>query len=107
MWLLEGGHAWLLVRGVCMVAGGGHAWLLVKGMCGCWWGACRIARRHDWLFVGGACMVAGREVCMVAGGEACMVAGRGSAWLPGACIGYDEIQSMSRWYASYWNAFLL
>ena len=30
----------------------------------------------------------------------------GRAWLPGGCIGYDEIQSMSRQYASYWNAFL-
>ena len=25
----------------------------------------------------------------------------------GVCVGYDEIQSMSGWYASYWNAFLL
>ena len=30
----------------------------------------------------------------------------GCAWLPGGtCIGYDEIRSMSGWYASYWNAF--
>ena len=37
------------------------------------------------------------------------------AWLPGvgacvvvggACVGYDEIRSMSGRYASYWNAFL-
>ena len=35
-----------------------------------------------------------------------MVAG-GHAWLlGGACLGYDEIQSMSGRYASYWNAFL-
>ena len=26
---------------------------------------------------------------------------------PGACIGCDEIRSMSGPYASYWNAFLL
>ena len=32
-------------------------------------------------------------------GGACLVAG-------GACIGYDEIRSMSGRYASYWNAFL-
>ena len=25
----------------------------------------------------------------------------------GACIGFDEIQSMNGWYAFYWNAFLL
>ena len=31
----------------------------------------------------------------------------GHAWLRGACIGYNEIWSMSRQYASYWNAFLL
>ena len=24
----------------------------------------------------------------------------------GSCIGYDEIRSMSGWYASDWNAFL-
>ena len=24
----------------------------------------------------------------------------------GACVGYDEIRSMSGRYASYWNAFL-
>ena len=30
----------------------------------------------------------------------------GCAWLQGGCIGYDEIWSISRRYASYWNAFL-
>ena len=35
-----------------------------------------------------------------------MVAG-GCVWLQGVCIGYDEILSMSGWYASYWKAFLL
>ena len=33
-------------------------------------------------------------------GRACAVVGGG------ACVGYDEIRSMSGWYASYWNAFL-
>ena len=38
-----------------------------------------------------------RGVCMVAG----------VVWLyGGACVGYDEIRSMSWRYASYWNAFL-
>ena len=64
-----------------MVAGE-HAWLL--GVCGC--------RGHAWLL--GVCVVA-RGACVVAG-----------AWLWGACVGYDEIRSMSRRYASYWNAFL-
>ena len=41
-----------------------------------------------------------------------MVSG-GHAWLwgvcvvMGVCVGYDKISSMSGWYASYWNAFLL
>ena len=41
-------------------------------------------------------------------GGACVVSRGGRAWLPGggACVGYDEIRSMSGWYASYWNAFL-
>ena len=59
---------------------GGHAWLpgvyVVVGGC-------------TWLW--GACMVAG-GVCIVAGG--------------GACIGHDEIRSISGRYESYWNAFL-
>ena len=87
-------------RGACMVAGGacvvagGHAWLqgghawLPGGMCGCQ-GASVVAR--------GACMVAG--VC-VHGCGGCVV-------VEGACIGYDQIWSMSGCYASYWNAFCL
>ena len=76
--------------------------MVVGGMCGCW-GACVVA--------GGACMVAGgmhgcRGACVVAGGHAWLlggfvVAGGGGVhgyW--GACIGYDEIRSMSRQYAS-------
>ena len=29
-----------------------------------------------------------------------------SGFSGGACVGYDEIRSMSGWYACYWNAFL-
>ena len=54
--------------------------MVVGGVCGC--------GGHAWL---GACVVAG---------GACVVAGEG------ACVGYDEIRSMSGRYASYWNAFL-
>ena len=55
-----------------------------------------VAGGHAWLPGGvhgcqGACMV---------GGGARVVAG-------GACIGHDEIWSMSGQYTSYWNAFLL
>ena len=37
---------------------------------------------------------------------ACMVVG-GMRGCRGACVGYDDIRSMSGRYASYWNAFLL
>ena len=102
--------------GACVVAGGmhdcrgsvhgcrGHAWL--QG--GMWlWGAsvvvgvCMVAGGHAWLW----------EVCAVVGG---MHGCRGHAWwwgafveAGGAIMGYDEMQSMSWRYASYWNAFLL
>ena len=70
--------AWLL---------GEHAWLL---------------GRHAWL-LGGMCGCQ-RRVCLVAGGHVWLLGGVHGCW--GACIGSDEIRSMSRWYASYWNAFL-
>ena len=87
----------LSTGGACMVAGV-CAWLW-GGVCGCW----------------GACVAPGgmhgcRGACVVVGG---MAGCRGCAWLQGVyvvagggCIGYDEIRSMSGWYASYWNAFL-
>ena len=71
-----------------------------------------------WLLQGGACVVAPRGGMRgFSRGAACMVFARGGmhgfspgghAWffLGGACIGYDEIWSMSGRYASYWNAFL-
>ena len=40
-------------------------------------------RGHVWLQLGVHCVAAG-----------------------GACVGYNEIRSMSEWYTSYWNAFL-
>ena len=48
----------------------------------------------------------------MAGGGGCMVGGmrvrgRGHAWQGGMRGRYYEIWSMSGWYASYWNAFLL
>ena len=86
---------------------GGHVWLL-GGVCGCSRGACVVAP--------GGCMVAlgGVRGCsrgMVArgggcSGRVCMVAPGGL--LPGGVHGFfDEIRSMSGWYASYWNAFFL
>ena len=84
-WLLWGveGHAWLL-RGDRDVHGcsGGHAWLLWGGMHGC----------------SGGCVLLLLGVCFFPGGH---------AWFfGGACIGYDEIRSLSGQYASFWNTFL-
>ena len=74
-----------------MVAGG-CLWLL-GDVSGCW-GACMVARVCVWL-PGGAWLPGGMGGCQ----GACKVT-------RGACVGYDEIRSMSGWYASYWNAFL-
>ena len=64
-------------------------------MRGCGGGACVVAGGHAWL-PGGVC-----------GCWACVVAGGGGRGMRGcrACMGYDEIRSMSGRYASYWNAF--
>ena len=83
-----GWHAWLLPGGVCMVAWG--------GMCGFFWGeACVVfsGGEHAWFFPG-------RGMRGFPGGCAWFFSGGG------VCVGYDEIRSMSRRYASYWNAFL-
>ena len=75
-----------------------------------------VAGGHAWLPGGGG--VHGGGACVVAkggmhgfGGHAWLPEGHawlpgGHAWLPGVCIGYNQIESMSRRYASYWNAFL-
>ena len=106
-------------RGVCMVAGGAcmvarGAYMVVGGdMCGCW-GACMVTKgEHAWLWGGMCGCWGGMHGCQGACGcwGACMVAG-GHAWLGGmcgrggACVGYDEIRSMSGRYASYWNALM-
>ena len=107
--------------GACVVAPGGHVWLLWRGVCGCsqggmhgcsggwgcvvaprgWEGMCGCSR-------GGACMVALGGMCGCSwGAMRGFFQGEGMhSFSGGACIGYDEIQSMSRQYASYWNAFL-
>ena len=91
-----------MVAGACVVARVVH---------GCW-GACMVAGGHVWLLggvwlPGGVCGgLSGAEVCVVAGEHAVLGVG-GHVWLLGvACMGYDEIWSMNKWYASYWNAFL-
>ena len=100
----SGGHAWLLPGGVCGCSQG--------GMHGCSWGggqACMVAPSGGvWLLWGG---VHGCSwgVCMVApGGGMCGCSEGGHAWLLGGGMRgfFDEIRSMSGWYASYWNAYL-
>ena len=73
-------------KGACVVFSGGHACFFpgVGGMCGFFWGACVV-------FLGG-----------VHG----FFRGADMLFSGGACIGYDEIRSMSGRYTSYWNAFL-
>ena len=84
-WLLGGmrgcsggeGHAWLLWGGMrCVVALGGHVWLLWEG--GCVW---LLQGGHAWFYLGGMRVFF-------------------------SFLGYNEIWSISRQYASYWNAFL-
>ena len=61
-------------------------------------GACMVALGGAWFF--GGCVVFSGGMCVVFF-RGCMVFSGG-----GACVGNDEIRSMSGRYASYWNAFL-
>ena len=114
--------------GACMVAEGGMHGCRGRALL---WG-CVHGCRGACVVVGvcvvpGVCVVVGgmrgcvgmhgcRRLCVVVGGCAWLwwVCGcRGCAWLLGVCVvaggvcmAYNEIRSMSRWYASYWNAFL-
>ena len=89
-WLRGGGHAWLLGGGG---AGGMHG---CSGGCAWFWGVCMVVGGNVWLPGGHAWLRWGGRAWLWG---ACMVVG-------GACVGYDEIRSISRRYASYWDAFL-
>ena len=97
----------LLTGGACVVAPGGDVHGIIRGgMSGFIWGACMV------LF-GGPCMVLFRGCMVLFGGHAWFYSG-GHAWFFqggvhgfSSFFGYNEIRSMSRRYASYWNAFLL
>ena len=101
-----GGHAWLLGGHAWLLLGAGGAWLLLGacvvalgGMRGCSGGGCA------WLLWGASMVAPGGEW----GVRGCSWGGH--AWLLWGCVcGIQqdtEIRSMSRQYASYWNAFLL
>ena len=88
--------ACVVARGVCMVVAQGHAWLL--------WGG------HVWLLGGGMCGCSRGGMHGCSGGVHVVALGKGACVVaPGgvACVGYDEIRSMSGRYTSYWNVFLL
>ena len=91
--------------GACVVAAGGCVWVLG----GCVW---LLRGWHVWLLWGGMRGCSGGVMHGCSGG-ACMVAPGGHVWLlvggmhGCSCGFFDEIRSMSGWYASYWNAFLL
>ena len=70
MWLLQGGHVWLL-WGACMVFSGGGVCVVFSG-----------GGERAWFFPGGACVCfSGWHAWFFSGGA--------------ACIGYKEIRSMS------------
>ena len=70
-------------------------------------GACMVFGGACMVFSGG-CMVFSRGACVFfSRGHACFFLGGMRGFLRGgACVGYDEIRSISGRYASYWNAFL-
>ena len=92
-----GGHVWLH-QGACVVLFGGHAWFYL-GVRGFIWGVNG--------FIWGACMVlfgGGGHAWFYSGGYAWFYLGGMRGFF--SFFGYNEIRSMSRRYASYWNAFL-
>ena len=103
-----GGGACMVAWGTCMVAQGGG------GMCGCSGGAFGCSQgRHAWL-LGGMHSCSGGHVWLPGGAWLLQGGMHGCSWgvwlLLGGVHGIrrdTEIRSMSRWYASYWNAFLL
>ena len=87
--------------GECVVAPwGGECVVALRGMRGFFQGVCVVFSGGAWFFPGGGvCGFFRQGGVHVFFWGACVVLG-------GACIGYDEIRSMSGRYASYWNAFL-
>ena len=83
-WFYSGGHAWFYSGGHAWFYSGGHGWFYSGGMGGFIWGG------HAWFY---------------SGGRAWFYSGGGMHGFF-SFFGYNEIRSMSGWYASYWNAFL-
>ena len=117
-----GGCAWW-GGGICMalgvMCGGGHAWQEgVQGRGCVWQGACMTGGMHGRGYAWqGVCIAGGMHGGGCAWQGACMDGGKGGACMIGGMHGTDApplnqilrdtvIWSMSRRYASYWNAFL-
>ena len=89
-----------IFTGVCDSVHGG-------GMHGCQGGvhrcrgACVVMGEGEWVHGCRGGGVHGCRGCAWLWGGTCMVVGRGRA-----CMGYDEIWSLSGRYASYWNVYL-
>ena len=109
--LSTGGVCMVTRRGACVVAQGGHAWLLWGGVHGCSRGACVVAPGGGMRGCsrGGMCGCSwgGVHGCSGGGMHGCSWGGMHGCSQGGVCGFFDEIPSMSGWYASYWNAFLL
>ena len=102
--VLFGGRAWFY-SGACVVLLGGHVWFYSGGMRGFIWGACMVLFGGMCGFIGGACVVLFGGVHGFIRG-ACMVLFGGAVRGFFSFFGCNQIRSMSRRYASYWNAFL-
>ena len=96
-WFYSGGHAWFYLGGrVWFYSGGVHgfirgwAWFYLGGVHG---------------FIRGDMVLFGGHGFIQQGGVHGFIQQGGHAWFF-SFFGYNEIQSMSGRYASYWNAFL-
>ena len=88
----------VLFRGMCVVLFGGACMVLFGGVV--------LFRGASVVLFRGACMVLFGGHAWFYLGEACVVLFGGGMHGFFSFFGYNEIQSMSGRYASYWNAFL-
>ena len=123
-WFYLGGVCGFIQGGMCGFIWGGHVWFYLEGvhgfiqggMCGFIWGRAWFYLSSVHGFIWGVCMVlfgGGGMHGIIRG--ACVVLLGGCAWFYSGVggmrgffsfFGYNEIRSMSGWYASYWNAIL-
>ena len=96
-------------RGACVVARGGWGACVVAlgGMHGCSGGACVVALGGAWFLWGDMRGFFRGVRGFSLGGMHGVSRGACVVFPRGACVGYNEIRSMSGRYASYWNGFLL